>query len=341
MPSNIHKKLVFGAFGCGGLVVVLAGIGLLFQRSGLLPESEASKSVTPSQSAASWDSLSATAVAKTLAEPPVQVIFRTPRAPGVLIFLNLKGQESFPLLGDTFPAGSAERRRWDLAAQRVVVRNLQPQATEDAGSPMMAPVMFFRARILLAAADNWSRRGNLPEAALALDSALAIGLAYAHSDDLDRVWVGSRIERDAMDLLWRDTVLAGGPIAAEKARQAVAPLDRFVTSVHALDRWITATGADPRYVDSLAEWVSDSALPLPARTAAVRAIALGWVFSALEPGMGPVPARREALRRLRASKLPGAVTAAIDRDMQSGTGITQRFAAVGTYRAERLLLLQP
>jgi hypothetical protein len=115
----------------------------------------------------------------------------------------------------------------------------------------------------------------------------------------------------------------------------------LVTNAHALDRWITAIGADPRYVDSLAGWVSDSALPLPVRTAAVRAIALGWVFSALEPGIGPVPARREALRRLRASHLPEALNAAIDRDLRSGTGLTQRFAAVGTYRAQRMLLLRP
>jgi hypothetical protein len=117
-------------------------------------------------------------------------------------------------------------------------------------------------------------------------------------------------------------------------------LDAFVTRVRTIDRWITATGADSRYVDSLAEWVSDSTLLLPARSAAAEAIAMGWVFSPLEPGMGPAPARREALRRLRESKLPNAVTAVLDRGL-ANMGLTQRFLAMGTHRAERMMLLQP
>lgn len=341
MPSNVHKKLVFGALGCGGLFAVLAGIGLLFQHSGLLPNDEASKSVTPAQSAAAWDSLSAASVATLLAEHPDPYFFPGPRAQGFLIIMDSQGRGPFLLLGDTFPPGSDERRTWDGVAQRVIIQRGRPKNAVDLGPSLMAPVMLFRTRILLAAADRWSRRGSLPEAGLAFDSALTAGIAYAHSDDLDRVWVGARIERDAMDLLSRDTALAGGATAAGNARLAVARLDRLVRDVHALDRWILATGADPRFVDSLAVWVSDSSLPVAARIAAAHAIAMGWVFGALEPGIGPVSARRETLNRLRESSLPDAVAAAIDRDLQLGSGLTERFRAIATYRAERMLLLQP
>lgn len=342
MPSNIHKKLVFGALGCGGFVVVLGVIGLILQRSGALPNNEASKSVTPWESAAAWDSLTARSVRESLSAPAVPVFSRTPRAPGLLVILDKKGQETFPLLGDTFPPASPERNRWVQAAQRVVVRNRPPAPTEGAApsAALILPLTLYRTRILLAAADDWSRHGDLSQALLALDSALSVGLAYLHSDDLVRIWVGARIERDAMDLLSRDTVLAGGPNAAVSAGQAVTPLDRFVTRVRTLDRWLTATGADVRYVDSLAQWVSDSALPLPVRTAAARAIAMGWVYSALEPGTGPLPARREALRHLRESNLPSAVTVVLDQGL-AGMGLTQRFMAMGTYRAERLMLTQP
>jgi hypothetical protein len=113
VASNIHKKLVFGALGCGGFFVVLGGIGLLLQRGGALPENEGAKSVTPRQSAAAWDSLTATSLAGALAEPPVPVFFRTPRAPGFLVFTSKKG-DAFPLLGDTFPPRPPSGRsgRW-------------------------------------------------------------------------------------------------------------------------------------------------------------------------------------------------------------------------------------
>jgi len=343
VASNIHKKLVFGALGCGGLLVVLGGIGLLVERAGLAPRDASQQMITPNESAEAWDSLTAAVPGLTRVEPPVPTRSGAPAPSGFAVIVLSKSGEWLPPLGDTFPQGSTERKAWGRAALQVAVRQtvLRPVAARVPSIGIALFSSFVSSRVLLAAADDWSRHGDLPEAILCFDSALALGRAYATSTDLERAMTGARIERDAADLLSRDSLLAGGPAAADRARLAVASLDRFASRLRAIDGWILTAGATPTYTDSLAGWVADSTLPLTLRTAAVQAISMGWVFNPLEPGAGIAPARAEALRRLRESNLPDVVTAALDRFALSDVGLMTRFRIAASFRAERLMLSLP
>ena len=105
-----------------------------------------------------------------------------------------------------------------------------------------------------------------------------------------------------------------------------------------VDRLLNIAGSDAANARDLGDWVADTSLPLPVRTAAVRAIGLGWVFSATEPGLGVDTARTATLQRLRGTSGNDSVTVAIDRVIHEGATFTSRIRVATVYRTERMFL---
>ena len=342
MASDIHKKLVFGALGCGGLLVVFGGIGLLLTKDQLFKGSEAQQTYTSDDGVAAWDTLSGFVVADSLVPPSLPPWSLSGAAsPGTLVLGASRSGNNLPAFGDTFPAGSKERTGWEESGASVTVSRPTDKNPISRSMVLVAPAAGFRlfqARVLFAAAETWSRDGDLPDARMAMDSALNLARGMQQSGALERLLVGARIERDAMDVLSRDTTLAGGKRAAAKAGERVAPLDRFVARLRRVDRLLTIAGSQSANARSLGDWVADTALPLALRTAAVRAIGLGWVFSATEPGLGIDSARIGTLQQLRKASTSDSITVAIDHVIHQGETFTSRIRVSTAYRAERMFL---
>lgn len=342
MASDIHKKLVFGALGCGGLFVVLGGIGLLMSKDQIFKGNDAQQTYSTDDGIAAWDTLSDFSLADSIA-PPSLPPWSLPGAPGAgtLVLGPSRSGNNLPAFGDTFPAGSTERTGWEESAASVTVHRPTDQNRLNRSVTLVAPSAGFRlfqARALFAAAEHWSGKGDLPDALLAMDSALNLSRGMQHSGALERLLVGARIERDAMDVLSRDTALAGGRVAAGHAAERVAPLDRYVARLRRLDRLLIIAGSESANARDLGDWVADTAIPLDIRTAAVRAIGLGWVFSATEPGLGVDTARTATLAQLHQSSTSDSVTVAIDRVTHLGDTFTSRIRVSTAYRAERMFL---
>lgn len=340
MATDIHKKLIVGAMGCG--VVLILGLAALFYFGwqGALNEGE-EQIVSAAESREAWDSLAALSPGPLFTVTPLPVMQEPRRAAGWLFVRASTTGDNLPAFGDTFPAGSKEQKKVVLTAQRVEVMDPHSRATPRAGGLPGAVNVLFRARILLAAADDWSRHGDTGEAVIALDSALALGRSAVASTDLEHVLVGARVERDAMDLLWRDTSLAGDPTNAAKASAMIEPLSRLARRLQKVDHWMMAVGASARYVDSLARWAADSSLPMPWRTASVEAIGMGWVFNATEPGAGVLPSRAAVLQHLRTNAIDS-LDAELDRVASVSTEhFADRMRAAGAFRERRLLLFLP
>lgn len=341
MAFDIHKKVIVGALGCG--VFFILGIGalvLIGHRSSTVGGEQ--EDLMLAQSAGSWDSLTHTSATDLLTFPPLPPPAPGARATGVLHIVESKNGDAFPAFGDTFPAGSPEQKDVVFTAQRVAVWEAGAQPRRGA-LPYPPPyVVFFRARIFFAAADDWSRHGDPTDALLALDTAFALARASLRSADLERIIAGGRIARDGLDLLGRNTVLAGGPAPAGKARAAVAAWGRFVQRLQTADHWLMAAGASSLYIDSLAGLVTDSALPVPWRAGAARAIGMGWAFNTTEEGQGVSKARSRVLQLLQDSSLPDSVTAVINRALAlSKDGFMDRLREVATFRLQRQLLFRP
>lgn len=342
MASDIHKKLVFGALGCGGLLVVFGGIGLLLSKDQLFKGGTAQQTYTSDDGVAAWDTLSGFAIADSLAPPSLPPwSLSGASSPGTLVLGASRSGDNLPAFGDTFPAGSKERMGWVESGASVTVSRPTDKNYLSRSVVLVAPPAGFRlfqARALFAAAETWSRNGALPDARMAMDSTLNLAQGMQHSGALERLLVGARIERDAMDMLSRDTVLAGGETAAVQARERIAPLDRFVARLRRVDRLLTIAGSQSANARNLGDWVADTALPLALRTAAVRAIGLGWVFSATEPGLGIDSARTATLQQLRKASTSDSITVAIDRVIHQGDTFTSRIRVSTAYRAERMFL---
>lgn len=345
MASDIHKKLVFAALGCGGLLVVVFGIGLLLSKDQIFKGGTGQQTYSTDDGIAAWDTLSDFALADSLAAPPLPPWSAPAGAgSGILVLGPSRSGDNLPAFGDTFPAGSRERKEWEESGGTVTVHRPTDRSPLTRVRALVAPSAGFRlfqARALFAAAKTWSHDQDLPDAWLAMDSALSLAVNLQHSGALERQLVGARIEHDAMELLSRDTVLAGGAAAAAKAFQRVAPLDRYVTRLRRVDRLLVIAGSESANARDLSEWVADTSLPLGFRTAAVRAIGLGWVFSETEPGLGIDTARTAVLQELHQASNSDSITVAIDRVLHEGDTFTSRIRVSTAYRAERMFLDWP
>jgi len=332
--------MMVGAFGCGGLLAILLGVGLVVSRDEIRTTGAAQRSYTLDQAIAAWDTLSHLSITDSLA-PPALPSWPTPALPelGTLVIGESRRGDYLPAFGDTFPPGAPERKTWEESAAQISL--VRPGLGRDTLHQGFAAAGYrvFQARALFAAAVEWTNDGVMPNARLAMDSALSLAHGMQKSGALERLLAGARIERDAMVVLSRDTILAGGESASRQAAQRVAPFDRYVARVRQVYRLLSIAGSQAENIDDLRELIADSTLPLAFRNTAVRSIGLGWVLNASEPGLGIDSVRFAALRTLRGSGIPDSMKATIDRVMASaGSTFTQRIRLATAYRGERALL---
>ena len=120
MASDVHKKLVFGALGCGGLFVVVFAIGIVVSQDDIFKNGVKQQSYTLDDAIAAWDTLSDLSVTDSVAPPPLPPGSSPgPAAGGTRVIGVSRVGVNFPAVGDTFPAGSRERKAWaDNAVQR-------------------------------------------------------------------------------------------------------------------------------------------------------------------------------------------------------------------------------
>ena len=301
MQSSTHKKIVYGALGCAGLVVVLGVVGLLVSRGlGLPSDMVRPEMYTPQQAAAGMDSLSK-ADLPALLRRPLGGAWRLvpPVDTHVTFYIDTGSLDGALFFGDTFPAGSLQHAAWLESAGSVHVRKTTTPAPAAEGNRHSDPrSSLLTARALFATAGKLSRRFaiDLAVARNAVDSAVEIGRTLQRSNDLWGLRAGVRIERDALDVLSRDTILAGGRAGAQRAAALIGALTDYAATLRTLDQWIAAAGTSAASSDTLASWAANDSIPLVARAEFIRAIGLGWALGQLEPAYGIAPRRASGNR---------------------------------------------
>jgi hypothetical protein len=320
VSPDAHKKLIYGAFGCGGLLVVLfVASWLVIERSGFeTPTSP--PPVTPAQASAALDSLSSYDLGALIPIPaPVDTRtfarWRTTSRP-VLVF------------GDTFPPDSWQSTTWYAAGRAVVVESLQGRPPPAESQPPGHAIL---------AAARLARESGDPERARA---AVRLAIQCAHDlqarPDLLLVILGVRLERDAYLMMDRDSQLVVSDSVRRLAPAMVAVLDRRLGEVRQVRVLIAAAGATPAGATALTDWVLDSGVPLAARDEIIRAIGFGWVLDPQEVSIGLDSERVAAVQRLAGSALPPDLRRTLRAVTFGRPGLAQRFDLAISYRTKRM-----
>ncbi len=115
MQPATHKKIVFGALGCGGLLAVFTVVSFLSVRKWGFETPQSQLPVAPLQAAAALDSLSEYDLAALTA--PLVTDSLLPAAPPVAAMVARWNREGHVILsfGDTFPPDSWQGRLWRTA----------------------------------------------------------------------------------------------------------------------------------------------------------------------------------------------------------------------------------
>jgi hypothetical protein len=346
VQSSTHKKIVYGALGCAGLVVVLGVVGLLVSHGLGLPSDMVRPEIfTPQQAAAALDSLSHADIPALLRRPPGGAWrMVAPVDTRIVFYIDSGSLDGALFFGDTFPTGSFQRTAWLESAGSVHVRKATtPAPAAEGNSHSDGRSSLMTARALFATASKLSGRYSIDVAVArnAIDSAVEIGRTLEGSTDLWALRAGIRIERDALDVLARDSLLAGGRAGSKRATAPIGTLTDYAATLRTLDRWIAAAGASAASVDTLASWAANDSIPLVARAEFIRAIGLGWALSQLEPSFGIAPHRAEVLDRLRKLALPAPLVAVIDQMPPGSIGMMERLTRANAYRVARMSRITP
>jgi hypothetical protein len=318
---DTHKKLIYGAFGCGGLLAVLIVASWLFVAKSGFETPPSQPPVTPAQASAALDSLSTYDLAALIPVPPpldarTFARWRTTSRP-VMVF------------GDTFPPDSWQSTTWHSAGRGVVIESLpgRPPAPAESQPPGHA---------ILAAARTALESGDAGRSRAAIRLAIQSARDLQARSDLLLVILGIRLERDAYDMIRRDAQLAESDSVRLLAPSMLAALDRRLGEVRQVRALIATSGATPAGASALTEWVLDSGVPLAVRDEIIRAIGFGWVLDPQEVSLGLDSERVAAVQRLAGVALPQD----LQRTLRSATlgrpGITQRFDLAISYRTKRM-----
>lgn len=321
MSPDAHKKIVYGAFGCGGLLLVLGVASWLIVAKSGFESPPSQPPVTPAQASAALDSLSTYDLAALIPVPaPVNTRtyarWRTTSRP-VMVF------------GDTFPPDSWQATTWHATGRAVVVESLQGRPPPPAESQPPGHAMLAAARQALASGE--------PERARA---AVQLAIQCAHDlqarSDLLLVILGIRQERDAYQMIDRDSQLAESDSARRLAPAMLAVLDRRLGEVRHVRALIATSGATPAGASALAEWALDSGVPLPVRDEIIRSIGYGWVLDPPETTFGLDSVRVAAVQRLAAAELPPDLRRTVQAVTFGRPGMARRFDLAISYRTKRM-----
>lgn len=329
MQASTHKRIIFGALGCGGLLVVLmVGSTLLVKRSGLTPP-PAELAVIPVAPAVALDSLSGYDLASllVLADPlplvPEAAAHRVARWRGehrvAITFL------------DTFPPDAWQAHFWRATGRDVLIESLPPGAAPP--PPDSQPF----GHVTLAAARDLLESGDPEGARVAVALALRRAREYERSSDLIAVITGLRLERDALDMLARDATLSGRAAVRAGAAASLVALDRRLDEVRSVRTLIAAAGASSTGVPALAAWARDSTLPLAIRDEMIRGIGFGWVLDPPEVSYGLDTIRPATMRSLAAVAWPPQLVPTVREATLGSPNMVQRITLSISYRTKRML----
>lgn len=321
MSPDAHKKIVYGAFGCSGVLVVLGVASwIVVGKSGIeTPPSQ--PPVTPAQASAALDSLSTYDLAA-LFPVPVPLTTRT--------FARWR-TTSRPVLvfGDTFPRSSWQSTTWRAAGRAVVVESLPDRSPPPAESQPPG-------HAILAAARSALESGEPVRARAAVRLALQCAHDLQTRSDLLLVILGIRVERDAYLMIDRDGRLVESDSVRRLAPAMLAALDRRLGEVRQVRALIATSGATPAGAVALAAWALDSGVPLVARDEIIRAIGYGWVLDPREVSLGLDSARVAAMQRLAGGTLPPDLRRTLQAVTFGRPNLAQRFDLAISYRTKRM-----
>ncbi len=330
MQPATHKKIVFAALGCGGLLVVLIVVSFLFVGKAGFDAPETQMPVAPLQAAVALDSLSDYDLAALLAPRGPDNLL--PAASSVAAPVARWSGERHVILafGDTFPPDSWQGESWRDDGSAVVIDSLRAGGTRPpADSQPTGHALLAAARVALDSADLVRAR---EEVGLAIRRAREL----QGRSDLLAVIAGLRLERDAARMIGADSLLAGTAGARGRAEATVVALDRRLRELRQVRALIAAAGASPAAIPALAELVRDSTQPLAARDEIVHSIAYGWLLDPPEMSFGLDSARIAAMQRLAEADLPPELQRTVRALTLGRPGMVRRFNLSLSYRTRRI-----
>jgi hypothetical protein len=327
VQASTHKKIVFGAFGCGGLLALLmVGSVLLVRRSGVTPP-PSELPLAPVSAAAALDSLSAYDLQALFAESETPLPF-VPSATHVIARWRADRRVLIQFL-DTAPPGSWQARSWRDAGAAVVIESLPAGVAPPDTQPY--------GRAILAAARVLAESGDPARARDAVAIAVRRAREFQGRSDILMVVAGLRLERDALDMLARDSLLAGGAAGRAAAEASLVALDRRLGEVRAVRTLIAAAGTSAAALPALAAWARDSTLPLAVRDEMIRAIGFGWILDPPEVTYGLDTARAAAMRDLGTVAWPPDLARTLKEATLGSPNMMERFRLSISYRTKRML----
>jgi len=328
VQAATHKKIVFGAIGCSGLLVLLVvGSVLMVQYTGVAPP-PGELPLAPVTAAAALDSLSDRNLGDLFAWPVAPFVLGPPRARVIARWHPDRPHTAVQFL-DTAPPGSRQARMWREAGAAVVIESLPAGVALPDSEPI--------GRAILAAARVQLESGDPARARDAVALAVRHARGFEMRPDVVLVVAGLRLERDALEMLARDSRLAGGASAQALAESSFVAIERRLAEVRSVRSLIATAGTSPAAVPTLAAWARDSTLPLPFRDEMIRAVGFGWVLDPQEMTTGLDTVRAASIRHLTAVAWPPELAQTLKEATLGSPNFVQRLRLSISYRAKRML----
>jgi hypothetical protein len=328
MQPATHKKIVFGAIGCSGLLgLLVVGSVLMVQHTGLAPP-PAELPLAPITGAAALDSLSDYDLRALFAWPDAPFVLEPSSARMIARWRPDRPRTAVQFL-DTAPPDSRQARTWREAGAAVVIESLPAGVPLPDSEPM--------GRAILAAARVQLESGDPARARDAVALAVRHARVFERRPDVLMVVAGLRLERDALAMLARDSLLAGGESARDLAEASLAAMDRRLGEVRSVRTLIATAGIAPAAVPTLATWAQDSTLPLAIRDELIRAVGFGWVLDPPEVTSGLDTVRAAAIRNLAAVQWPSTLAQTLKEATLGSPNMVERIRLSISYRGKRML----
>lgn len=327
MQPATHKKVVFGAIGCSGLLAVLIVASLLMVRHTGVAPPPAELPIARISAAAALDSLPAYDL-RALFAPPDAPFALVPSARVIARWRPGRPHTAVQFL-DTAPPDSWQGRSWRDVGAAVLVDTL------PAGAPLPDSEPIGRA--ILAAARVLLESGDPARAREAVALAARHARLFERRPDVLMVVAGLRLERDALEMLAGDATLAGGASAQARAEASLVAMDRRLLEVRSVRSLIAAAGTSPAAVSTLAAWARDSTLPLAIRDELIRAVGFGWVLDPREVTYGLDTIRVASMRDLAAAAWPPDLARTLKEAALGSPNLMSRMRLSISYRTRRLL----
>ena len=326
MQPATHKRIILGAIGCSGVLVLLMVASVLWvQRTGVAPPSELPRA--PVTAAAALDSLSAYDLQALFAPPDAPFML----APAARMIARWRpdGPRTVVQFLDTAPPDSWQGRTWRDVGAAVVVESLPSGVPLPDSQPI--------GRAILAAARVRLESGDPAHARNAVAMAVRHAREFERRSDVLMVVAGLHLERDALEMLARDSLLAGGASAQALAQASLVAMDRRLREVRSVRTLIAAAGASAAAVPTLATWAGDSTLPLAIRDELIRAVGFGWVLDAPEVTYGLDTVRAASIRKLAVIEWPPALAQTLKEATLGSPNVMDRMRLSISYRTKRML----